>query len=87
MPDGTPLPAFRGARAVDEALAYGAAWFGASVHRVGLEVDRGEVMVRAPLSRIEGETRETLFERIHAVERRILIEAIERWIDERRDGA
>ena len=38
---------------------------------------------RAPLLRKDEESRAVLLERIHAVERRILIEAIERWICER----
>lgn len=85
MPDGQALPAFRGARAVDDALAQGARWFGSSVHRVGAEIDRGEIMVRAPLRRYDEESRAALLERIHVIERRILVEAIERWICERHD--
>ncbi|MBD5633080.1 MAG: GNAT family N-acetyltransferase, partial [Candidatus Eremiobacteraeota bacterium] len=38
LPDFTSLPAFRGARALDDALAAGAKWAGASVHRVGVAV-------------------------------------------------
>jgi phosphoribosylglycinamide formyltransferase 1 len=83
MPDGKAMPAFRGPRAFDDALAHESRWFGASVHRVGPEIDRGEVLVRAPLLRKSEETRAELLERIHGIERRILIEAIDRWIDER----
>jgi len=86
MPDGTILPAFRGARAFDDALAQGGPWFGACVHRVRSEIDRGEIMVRAPLLRTNEEPRAELLERIHMVERRILVEAIERWICEQHDG-
>jgi phosphoribosylglycinamide formyltransferase-1 len=85
MPDGKKVPAFRGARAFDDALAQGVAWFGVSVHRLGSEIDRGAIMVRAPLSRANLETRDELLERVHAIERRILTQAVERWIYERHD--
>lgn len=85
MPDGKIVPAFRGARAFDDAIAQGTPWFGACVHRLGSEIDRGEILVRAPLSRTNEETRAELLERVHALERRILVEAIERWIYERHD--
>ncbi len=43
-PDFSRLPVFRGARALDDALAAGVRWSGASVHRVGVAVDRGGVV-------------------------------------------
>jgi phosphoribosylglycinamide formyltransferase-1 len=82
-PDGTPLPAFRGARAVDDALAAGVAWSGATVHRLGVAVDRGAVVARAPLALVAGESRAALDERLHALERRVLDAAIARWAHER----
>lgn len=79
MPDGTILPAFRGARAVDDALAAGSGWIGASVHRVGREIDRGDVLARAPLRVQTGESRAQLDARLHAVEHRVLRAALKRW--------
>jgi phosphoribosylglycinamide formyltransferase-1 len=79
MPDGTVLPVLRGARAVDEALEAGAGWIGASVHRVDVAVDRGEVLARAPLRVVPGEPRDALLERLHALEHRVLPAAILRW--------
>jgi phosphoribosylglycinamide formyltransferase-1 len=79
MPDGYVIPAFRGARAIQDAVDYGSPWFGASVHRLRLEVDRGEIMTRAPLRRGATEPVEALVERIHALERQVLVAAVRRW--------
>jgi phosphoribosylglycinamide formyltransferase-1 len=78
-PDGSELPVLRGARAVDHALAAGYRWIGASVHRLGADVDRGEVLVRAPLAVVPGRPREELMGRLHALEHRIVVDAIRRW--------
>jgi len=83
MPDGTPLVAFRGAHAVDDALAAGSDWTGATLHRVGIAVDRGAVLSRAPLPLQQGEPREALDERLHALERRVVATGIRRWSWER----
>ncbi len=83
MPGGSVIPAFRGAHAIDDALAADAPWVGASVHRVGVAVDRGEVLARAPLHRLEGEDAAALMERVHAAEHRVLRIAIRQWAYER----
>jgi len=49
VPDGSAIPAFRGAHAVRDALAAGSAWFGASVHRVIAQSDRGPILTRRPV--------------------------------------
>jgi len=82
-PDFTALPVFRGARALDEALAAGSAWAGASVHRVGVAVDRGGILARAPLALVPGEPRAELDARLHALEHRVLVAALRRWTWER----
>jgi phosphoribosylglycinamide formyltransferase-1 len=79
MPDGTILRAFRGAHAVDDALAAHAPWIGASFHRVGVEVDRGAVLARLPLKVAAGESREALDARLHALERAVVATGILRW--------
>ncbi len=79
VPDGTTIPAFRGAHPVDDALAANAGWIGASFHRVGVEVDRGSLLARAPLKLEPGESRAALDERLHALERRVVATGIERW--------
>jgi folate-dependent phosphoribosylglycinamide formyltransferase PurN/GNAT superfamily N-acetyltransferase len=81
-PDGTAVPAFRGARAIEAALAAGASWSGISVHRVTPETDRGEILVRTPLAILPGEDVETLTQRLRPVEYAAVPAAIRRWIFE-----
>jgi phosphoribosylglycinamide formyltransferase-1 len=63
------LPAFPGARAIDDALAAGVETTGVTVHVVDEGLDTGPVLRQeaVPL-----EPRETLQQRIHAVEHRLL---------------
>jgi formyltetrahydrofolate-dependent phosphoribosylglycinamide formyltransferase len=86
MPDGSRIPAFRGVRAVDDAIAAGCMWGGASVHRVREAVDRGEVVARAPLRRLANESKDAFLARLHELEHRVLATAIRRWSYERGDG-
>lgn len=79
MPDGSRIPAFRGPNAFDDAVAAGAEWSGATVHRLGAAVDRGEVLARAPLRIAAGEDPATLAERLHALEHRVVATAIRSW--------
>jgi len=83
LPDGTRIPAFRGPRAVHDALAAGSRWAGATVHRVTPATDRGPVLARKPLPVEPQEEEAHLMERIHAVERDLVKGAIVRWLFER----
>jgi phosphoribosylglycinamide formyltransferase-1 len=83
FPDGTVTPAFRGAHAVDDALAWGSRWTGASSHRVTLDADRGPVLVRKPLPIADGEPHDTIMARLHPLEHRVLAGGIMRWVYER----
>jgi phosphoribosylglycinamide formyltransferase 1 len=67
------LPDFPGARAIDDALAAGVETTGVTVHLVDEGLDTGAVVrqVAVPV-----EPRETLLERIHAVEHRLLPEVV-----------
>lgn len=67
------LPQFPGAHAIDDALAAGVETTGVTVHYVDEGLDTGEVIRQeaVPL-----EPRETLVDRIHAVEHRILPEVV-----------
>ena len=47
LPDGTAQDVFRGAHAVDDALATQVKWIGASFHRVTNLTDRGSILARA----------------------------------------
>src|SRR3954469_6439812 len=63
------LPAFPGAHAIDDALAAGTSTTGVTVHYVDEGLDSGEVVVP---EEVPIEPRETLIERIHDVEHRLL---------------
>jgi phosphoribosylglycinamide formyltransferase-1 len=67
------LPEFPGARAIDDALAAGVPTTGVTVHYVDEGLDTGSVIRQEPVA---VEPRDTLLERIHAVEHRILPEVI-----------
>jgi phosphoribosylglycinamide formyltransferase 1 len=83
MPDGTRIPAFRGAHAVRDALAAGSTWTGASVHGVTPATDRGPVLVRRPLRIEPGEAEDAVFSRLHPVEHELVTLGVKRWIYER----
>lgn len=68
------LPAFPGARAIDDALRAGVDTTGVTVHFVDEGLDTGAVIRQEPVA---VEPRQTLVERIHAVEHRLLPEVVQ----------
>lgn len=69
------LPAFPGAHAVRDALAFGVRVTGTTVHFVDYEVDHGPILLQEPVAVEPADTEATLHERIKAVEHRLLPEA------------
>ena len=67
------LPDFPGAHAIDDALAAGVETTGVTVHYVDEGLDTGAVIRQVPVAI---EPRDTLIQRIHAVEHRILPEVV-----------
>jgi phosphoribosylglycinamide formyltransferase-1 len=67
------LPQFPGARAIHDALEAGVETTGVTVHLVDEGLDSGPVVRQEP---VPVEPRETLVERIHAVEHRLLPEVV-----------
>jgi phosphoribosylglycinamide formyltransferase 1 len=67
------LPEFPGARAIDDALDAGVETTGVTVHLVDEGLDTGDVIRQEPLP---VEPRETLTERIQAIEHRLLPEVV-----------
>jgi phosphoribosylglycinamide formyltransferase 1 len=67
------LPQFPGAHAIDDALAANVATTGVTVHYVDDGLDTGAVIRQEP---VPLEPRETLVDRIHAVEHQILPEVV-----------
>jgi len=71
------LPEFAGGMdAIDRALASGARRTGATVHIVTAELDAGPVLLQEPVPILEGDTVQTLRQRVHEAEYRILPQAI-----------
>jgi phosphoribosylaminoimidazolecarboxamide formyltransferase/IMP cyclohydrolase len=70
------LPAFPGAHAVRDALNAGVKVTGVTVHFVDDSLDGGPVILQDSVPILPGDTEETLFERIHAVEHRLLPRAV-----------
>lgn len=78
-PDGTLIPALRGAHALRDALRAGIPWSGATVHYVTEATDRGAVMVRVPVVIGDAATEEDLRERVRPVEFVTVASAVRRW--------
>jgi phosphoribosylglycinamide formyltransferase 1 len=70
------LPAFRGAHAVRDALAYGVRVSGCTVHLVDDEVDHGPVLFQAAVAVEDGDDEASLHERIKREEHRLLPAAV-----------
>ena len=70
------LPSFPGTNSVRQALDYGVKKTGCTVHFVREEVDAGPIILQAVVPITEEDTEETLLEKVHTEEYRILPEAI-----------
>ena len=70
------LPSFPGAHGVRDALAYGVKVTGCTVHIADAGVDTGPILAQAAVEVLDGDTEETLHERIKVQERRLLIETL-----------
>jgi phosphoribosylglycinamide formyltransferase-1 len=80
--NGTQIPVFRGLHAVQQALDAGVKVTGSCVHFVTPEVDAGPVICRQEVAIGEGDTEETLHERLKMVEHRLIVEAVSKIIQE-----
>jgi phosphoribosylglycinamide formyltransferase-1 len=67
------LPSFPGARPIEDALAAGVDTTGVTVHLVDEGIDTGPILRQEP---VPVEPRDTLLERIHRVEHRLLPEVV-----------
>ena len=70
------LPAFLGAHAVRDAIAWGAQVTGVTVHVVDNQVDHGPILLQEAVAICPGETEASLLARIHRVEHRLYPKAI-----------
>jgi len=67
-----PLPDFPGAHPLEDVLEAGAAAAAATVHYVDEGVDTGTVIASEPVPVLAGDTVESLRERVHEAEHRLL---------------
>jgi phosphoribosylaminoimidazolecarboxamide formyltransferase/IMP cyclohydrolase len=70
------LPCFPGAHGVRDALKAGVKVTGVTVHFVDDSLDGGPIVAQEAVQVLPGDTEETVFERIHAVEHRLLPRAV-----------
>jgi phosphoribosylglycinamide formyltransferase-1 len=70
------LPAFPGLDAVGQALAAGVAETGVTVHFVDEGVDSGPILAQEKVRIRDGDTADSLYERIRTVEHRLLPDAV-----------
>lgn len=70
------LPEFRGLHAVRRALEAGVKETGVTVHFMVEEVDAGPIISQEAVPILAGDTEETLLERLHPVEHRLLVRAV-----------
>ena len=75
-----PLPGFPGAHPIEDVLAAGAKETAATVHYVDEGIDTGPVIAAEPVPVREGDTVESLRERVQAVEHRLLPKAVKELI-------
>jgi phosphoribosylglycinamide formyltransferase-1 len=72
------LPSFPGAHGVRDALAYGVAITGCTLHVVDAGVDTGPIIAQAAVPVVPGDDEATLHERIKVAERALLVDWVGR---------
>jgi len=77
------LPAFPGAHAPEEALAFGVKMTGVTVHFVDEKVDHGPIIAQEAIAVEAGDTPERLHARIQAVEHRLYPEVVRAFAEGR----
>jgi formyltetrahydrofolate-dependent phosphoribosylglycinamide formyltransferase len=75
------LPSFRGAHAVADALEAGVKVTGCTIHIAVPEVDAGPILAQEAVQVLDGDTVETLHDRIKAVEHWLYPETIKRFVE------
>ena len=80
LPDGSVIPAFRGAHALRDALTYGARMTGATLIQITADVDRGPVLARRTCPLLPGDDESKALERLHDVEREVVAEGVSAWL-------
>ncbi|GAV21034.1 phosphoribosylglycinamide formyltransferase 1 [Mariprofundus micogutta] len=76
------LPAFAGAKAVEDALLYGVKVSGCTVHLVDEVLDGGAILAQAIVPVFDDDTRDTLHARIQIEEHKIYPATLKRMVEE-----
>jgi len=76
------LPAFAGAKAVEDALEYGVKASGCTVHLVDEVLDGGEILAQAIVPVFDDDTRDSLHARIQIEEHKIYPATLKRMVEE-----
>jgi len=77
------LPAFPGAHAIRDALAWGAKVTGVTVHLIDEHVDHGPILLQEAVAISPRETKATLLAKLHRIEHRLYPQAIRLLLDGR----
>ncbi|MGB4493426.1 MAG: phosphoribosylglycinamide formyltransferase [Limnochordia bacterium] len=80
------LPAFPGKDAIGQALAAGVPRTGVTIHYVDEGMDTGPIIAQGPVTIDPGETRESLAEKIHAVEHELYPRVLQEIFTKRRES-
>jgi len=75
------LPAFKGTHGIKDAFDYGVKKTGVTVHFVDEELDHGPIILQESVAIKEGDTLESLEEKIHKVEHKLYPEAIRLFVE------
>jgi phosphoribosylglycinamide formyltransferase-1 len=74
------LPAFKGARAIEQALEYGVKIFGATIHYVDESLDGGKIIDQRAVE-YYGNDLEEITAKIHTLEHQLYIETIKKILN------
>jgi phosphoribosylglycinamide formyltransferase-1 len=79
----TLLPSFKGTHGIKDALDYGVRVTGPTVHFVDEKLDHGPIILQRAFEVRDGDTEESLLERVHKEEHRIYPEAVKLFAEGR----
>ena len=74
------LPAFKGARAIEQAMEYGVKVFGASIHYVDSSLDGGRIIAQRAIE-YDGDNIEEVTAKIHSIEHELYIQTISKLLN------
>ena len=77
------LPSFKGTRGIKDALDHGVKVTGVTVHFVDEKLDNGPVIAQVAIEIKEGDTEDSLLERVHKEEHRLYPEAVKLFVEGR----